>query len=507
MRNHQRPKPGRLPFLLSGFLTIVAYPPINLWPIAWISLLPLIFKARSLTFGTAFRRGWWAGLLFNAGLLYWIALNSGAEGWIAPASFLGMLLVFPLYWAVFSGLWAFLWKRWGDLAALLLPALWVSLEVVKNFPEIGFPWQELGLTQIGFLPAAQLAEIGGIRIVSAWVLGVNVAFFLLIVRKRRCFYVIAFVLLVGIIWGVWRQNHLPEPGPELKAVIIQGNVDPAAKWRENPDSSLVLYENLTKAALEDKKPDIVLWPETAAPVYLGHQRKYQQRLRNLARNYGVSLLTGAPHYEYRSDPNRGHDRYNSAFFFPKDGSPPLRYDKIRLVPFGERVPFQRWFPKLGELNFGQAEFTPGKRYLVFDAGNGVKISAQICFESVFGQETRRFVLEGARVLCNLTNDGWYGRSFGPYQHAALVRFKCIETRCPLLRSANTGISLAADRNGRVIDSLPLDKRGVISTEVASGGEKLTFYVRHGELLPWILSLLGFAGILISAFKAPRKKRL
>ena len=134
------------------------------------------------------------------------------------------------------------------------------------------------------------------------------------------------------------------------------------------------------------------------------------------------------------------------------------------------------------------------------------MSALICFESVFGQETRRFVLQGTRVLCNLTNDAWFGISSGPYQHAALVRFQCISTHCPLLRAANTGISLAADRAGRVIDLLPLQVRGFMAVEVESGGEELTFYVRHGESIPRGLALLALLVILISFFKKPALTR-
>lgn len=502
---HSKPTVSRIPFLISGFLTLLAYPPVNFWPMAWFSLIPLIWAARSLNFGLAFRRGWWGGLLFNAGLLYWIALNSGAELWTAVASLLGILLVVPLYWGLFAGLWAFLCKRWGDLAVLLLPAVWVGLEVVKNAPEIGFPWQELGLTQINFLPTAQLAEFGGIRLVSAWVMTANAATFLLMVKQRKTFSYIGIILAATAIWGGWRISHLPPAGPQVQALLVQGNVDPKLKWQEDPDSSLTLYEKLTRIAVRTGKTDLVVWPETAVPVYLGHQMTYQRRLRHFAEEIGSPLLTGASHYEMKQ--GGGHDRYNSAFFFPADGSPPLRYDKIRLVPFGERVPFQKWFPRLGELNFGQAEFTSGRRYAVFTSGNGVKVSAQICFESVFGRETRRFVLNGARVLCNLTNDGWFGRSSGPYQHAALVRYRSIESRCPLLRAANTGITMAADRAGRVVSHLPLEKQGVLRVKVHAGGPEATFYTEHGELIPFLLSVLGLAGVLISVFKRVRRERL
>jgi apolipoprotein N-acyltransferase len=506
MPDPPRLKPSYIPFLLSGIFTVLAFPPINLWVFAWFALVPLMVKTRSLTSGVAFRRGWLTGLVANAFLLYWVALNKGAPIPVAFASFLGLLLVFPLYWGVFAALWSYLWKRWGDIAALLLPFIWVGLEVVKNAPEIGFPWLELGLTQIGFLPAAQLAEIGGIRLVSFWVVFVNVALFLFLMRKDLCFYILLLPLTITVIWGYWRLHNLPTPGPSLRAVIVQGNVDPLEKWLLDPDSSITLYEELTLIAAKGRNIDLVVWPETAAPVYLGHQTRYSNRLQKLVDEIDASLLTGASHYEFNAEKKESHDRFNSAFFFSSWDSVPRRYDKMRLVPFGERVPFQKWFPSLGELNFGQAEFTPGRDYSVFETENGVTVSAQICFESIFSQQTRRFVVNGARVLCNLTNDGWYGYSSGPFQHEALARYQCIITRCPLLRAANTGISLAADRAGRLINHLPLQRKGALTAEVLSGGDELTFYVRHGELIPWTFSLIALVGLIITIFRSPIKKR-
>ncbi|TKJ40691.1 apolipoprotein N-acyltransferase [candidate division LCP-89 bacterium B3_LCP] len=505
MPDKSDPKPRRKPFLLSAVLTSLAFPPFNLWIFAWFSLIPIIRHSRGLNYKQAFRKGWLAGFLFNLISLYWIAFNSGAEGLIPLASLLGLLLILPLYWSIFTVLWALLWKRWGDLGALLLPFIWVGLEVVKNSPEIGFPWLELGLSQANNIPIAQIAEFGGIRLVSAWVVLANVAIFFLLYKKRS-FTVLTSVILSGtVLWGFWRMNHLPEPGVKVEAAIIQGNVDPEEKWRQNPDSSFTLYEKLTRDALENQTADLVIWPETAIPVYLGRQQKYSMWIQNLALEYDTAILTGAPHYEFRTNLSRGHDRYNSAFFFPADGSQPQRYDKIQLVPFGERVPFQKWIPELGELNFGQAEFTAGENHVVFSVSENVKIATQICFESVFGQQAREFVKRGANVFCNITNDGWYGRTSGPYQHAALVRFRSIETRCPLLRSANTGISLAVDRAGRIVDYLPLQNQGYLRVTVDSGGGYITFYSRYGELIPYIFAFIALLSLLISLFKRPHFK--
>ena len=293
-------------------------------------------------------------------------------------------------------------------------------------------------------------------------------------------------------------------GSDLKVLLVQGNVDPRAKWLEDPDSSFAIYEALTREAVKETHPDLVLWPETAIPAYLGHQQSSQHRVRRFAAEIGAAILTGAPHYELI--PGGGYQRYNSAFFFPADGSAPQRYDKIRLVPFGERVPFQKWFPSLGELNFGQAEFTAGKNYAVFSLARGARVAPQICFESVFGDETRHFVLGGAQVLCNLTNDGWYGNSSGPYQHAALVRFRSIETRRPLVRAANTGISLAVDQAGRVLERIPYNVKGTRMVSIQAGSGYLTFYVRHGELIPRLMALLAAMGLLAAQIKQGSAKR-
>jgi apolipoprotein N-acyltransferase len=485
-------------------LALLAFPPINLWPLSWFALLPLIFQARNLKPGLAFRRGWWGGLIFNAGLLYWIALNSGADRFTALLSFAGMLLVFPLYWGIFTCSWALLHRRWGDAAALLLPAVWVGLEVIKNAPEISFPWQELGLAQINFSPAAQLAEIGGIRLVSVWVVGINAALFLLLQKKRRWAAALLAVLLAGLTWGAWRGNHLPAAGLQTTILLVQGNVDPAIKWQEEGDASLSLYEDLTRAEVKKQKPDLVLWPETAIPKYLAYQFSEQGRIRRLAVEIGAPILTGAPHYQLK--PEGGPERFNSAFFFPADGGSPLRYDKMHLVPFGERVPFQRWFPKLGELNFGQAEFTAGRNFALFPLENGVGIAPQICYESVFGDLTRHAISRGARLICNMTNDGWYGNSSGPYQHAALVRFRAIESRCSLVRAANTGISLAVNPSGKITDQLAYGHRGALVVRVTAGSEFAAFYTRHGEIIVNILAAAGGFSLLIAALwrkRAPR----
>jgi len=162
------------------------------------------------------------------------------------------------------------------------------------------------------------------------------------------------------------------------------------------------------------------------------------------------------------------------------------------LPFGERMPFQKVLPFLGRLDFGQAEWKPGHTHTVFEI-DGQRFAGLICFESIFSEFGRRPIHSGAGFLVNITNDGWFGQTALPYQHAWQSVMRAVENRVPLLRVANNGVSMAVDANGRVLDRLPLFERGTIVCEVTPnpGG---SFYTEHGSV-PLLLLLLGGACFL------------
>jgi apolipoprotein N-acyltransferase len=241
---------------------------------------------------------------------------------------------------------------------------------------------------------------------------------------------------------------------------------------------------------------VAIWPETATGSYLRKQIDQALVVAGFAARTGVPVFSGFADYSWDRD---GRQRsYNSAALFSTDGSLGAVYAKRHLVPFGERMPFQRLIPWLGHLEFGQAEWTPGERTVLFPSAAG-PFSCLVCFEAIFPDLARSDVRAGARWLVNITNDEWFGNSAALTQHAAMSVFRAVENRVPVARCANTGLTLVADANGRVVATLPVFEPGVLVTELprpAAAGFP-TPYTRFGDW-PGLLSLLALAGLALRA---------
>ena len=209
-------------------------------------------------------------------------------------------------------------------------------------------------------------------------------------------------------------------------------------------------------------------------------------MRGLARQDAVALVAGFPDArlvagdETRTE-GRRYLRFNAAGLFNTHGTLVDTYGKHHLVPVGEAMPFQRLIPILGDLDVGQAEWTqgepPGPLALTTPAGE-VPIFVLICYEAVFSDLARQAVRRGGAVLVNITNDGWFGRTAGPRQHAALARIRAVECGVPLVRCANNGISMICDADGVILDRLDLDRRGLVQATIATVARE-TWYVRTG----------------------------
>jgi len=226
--------------------------------------------------------------------------------------------------------------------------------------------------------------------------------------------------------------------------------------------------------------DLVVWPETAVPSVLLLDPPYLNDVKSAVAEKGVPLVTGFPHFE-RTDLG-GRHAYNSATLINPDGHLSQRYDKIHLVPFSERFPFQNVLPFLNDIDFGQSDFTPGQKYVIYDIPAG-KFGILICFESLFPEISREFVKGGANFLLNITNDAWFGRSQAPLQHASMAVFRAVENRIGIGRAANTGISMFIDRHGRMLQSTELFTERVITGPIEKR-RGTTFYTRHGDFAAW-----------------------
>jgi apolipoprotein N-acyltransferase len=290
----------------------------------------------------------------------------------------------------------------------------------------------------------------------------------------------------------------------VRIAVLQGDIDSYRKWDSAyVDQSFAIYEAQSRAAAAHEAR-LIIWPETAAPVYLRSEPHYHRQLRELSHELRVPLLIGT--LEYEDVPGGGYLSYNAAVMIDSGQYRREFHAKLHLVPLGEWIPFSDRIKVLDRLEVGGAHFTAGTHFVLFPHEAG-PFAAAICFESVFPEIVRGFANAGARFLVSITNDGWYGFSSGPMQHALIAVFRAIETRRPIARSANTGISALIDGAGRLHSPTQQYIPDVILGDLPLGpiGEQ-TFFARHGMFVgTWclLLTIVFSAWAAISGFRRRR----
>lgn len=481
----------------------LSVPPVNLYYLAWLGLVPL-FIALEKPQKKGFSEGLIAGIVFNTGILYWFSFNSGTHTFIASISMIAVVALLSVGWGVASYLFILMKTRIGRIAWLFVPFSWTAWEGwLSNMGEIAFPWSLLALTQTRFEAILQVMEFTGIWGVSFWVVAINTVIFFIWqnktpVEKRIAFIVFILLVIIPPAALLHAFKYYDDRQPTVGTLVVQGNLDPREKWIEGADYSWNIYDSLTRS-VGDQEVDLVIWPETALPAHLIAQSHFIHKLSDLTNDLNLNLLTGAPGYCRVDDDIHS---LNSAFLIHPGQAIVDQYSKRQLVPFGERIPFQWIYPKLGELSFGQAEFLPGLRptlFEVFTRQVRINFPALICFESAFPQMTKDLVKRGANLLVTISNDAWFGRTSEPYQISELSRFRCIETRRSMARAANTGISFLADPLGRIIKQSDIFESDCLFAELPVLSVK-TFYVRYGNLFLMIVTLVYGAGLIFALIK-------
>lgn len=487
---------------LSGLLLILSFPKFNLEILAWIALVPLFLSLRGKGNKESFWLSFLTGVVFFAGLLYWIAAVAVFAKLVLPA-----LLVIVLFLSLYFGLFGFLSRRikaGSPFHYLYLPSLWISLELIRShFFLGGFPWGLLGYSQHLNLPLIQISSFTGIYGVSFLIVLVNVTVANCFLGSNRRWRVIGcWLLITGLLVGgslFYGREVLRKEieGESLRVAIVQGNIAQAEKWDWGRRKEFLgIHAQLTrKASLEE--PALIIWPETSAvPGLLPDDRYLFDTLVNLSQESGAYLLVGGVH-------RRQGKNFNSAFLFSPRGIEGI-FDKIHLVPFGEFLPGERFFPPSwrGTLRLGEG-FKHGEELTLFDLPQGQFI-VPICYEIIFPHLVRSLLGREADFIVNITNDAWFGKTAGPYQHAAIATFRAVEARRSLVRVANTGISLFIDPFGRreifKVDNQPLFVRGTLTREIVLTQET-TPYIRYGDIFAYlclVLALLGIGASLIDA---------
>ena len=504
----------------SGLLLTASFPSIGLSWLAWIALIPLMISLQGQSLKNGFRLGLLTGGVHYLTLLYWLVhtlMTFGHLPFYLSVPILFMLVAYmALYPAIFAA--AFSWiedRSVGFLSAM--PAVWVALEYLRSFFLSGFPWEFLGYSQYRRLTLIQAADMTGVYGISFVILSVNVAGLLLwqylserqsmrALQKRRSAaggFAVSFLLVLYVLgYGQWRISSIDagmSKSASLKIAIVQGNIDQTIKWDPAFQiSTTEKYIALSKSA-KPSRPDLIIWPETAAPFYFLYNAEPTKMVMKGVRETGTSFLIGSPSFIRRDEHHA--DFFNSAFLIDANGNVAGKYDKVHLVPFGEYVPLQKWFPFIGKLVEEVGDFKSGRKGQTLAWGE-FPLGIQICYEMIFPDLSREMARSQAAFLVNMTNDAWYGKISAPYQHFSMTVFRAVENRRSLIRSANTGISGFIDPVGRIIASTPLFEEAVI-TRCMPVLKTESFYTRYGDVFALICMAIS---ILLCFFCAISPKK-
>ena len=507
--------------VLSGLLLTGSFPEINLSWLAWFALAPLLIAAKDLQFKDGFKIGLLTGLVHNITLLYWLSYTMGTYGHLPIYLAIPILFLFSfylsLYTALFSGVLTLI--KHGPLKLFfMIPALWVSLEYIRSFLFTGFPWELAAYSQYMSLHIIQVSDILGPYGVSFLLLLSNAAVFIGFLYLAKSDWkgkkvsgvhfslsALIFLFALTIVWfygkiRIETTDKIVTASHKARVSVIQGNIEQSEKWDPALQySATKKYLDLSGSVIAEK-PDLVVWPETAAPFYFLYDTALTDMVQRGIAETGINFLIGSPSFIRVKDNIK---YYNSAYLVGPDGIVSGKYDKVHLVPFGEYVPLKKWLPFLGKIVEHVGDFQPGKKGTTISL-NGKSIGVLICYELIFPYLSRAEVKNGAGLLINITNDAWYGKTSAPYQHFSMAAFRAVENRRVLVRAANTGISGFIDPSGRIISSTTIFEDAVMTRDVPVLGE-ITFYTRFGDLFAFICLAAAASGLLIKTNFSKRRR--
>ena len=463
----------------AGAMTVLGFAPFSWFPLA---LIALVILNEALADGTP-RAGFWRGYAFGVGLLafgvFWVRISlnefGNMDAWVAHLMTALFIAAMALYYALAGWLSRRLpagpaWTR----PLLLLPGLYVLFEWLRGWVFTGFPWLNLGYTQIdgplaGFAP---IVGVYGLSLLTALSGGLLWGLLRWGGRAR-----LAAVTGLGVIWlggFALQQVEWTRPlGAPFTATVIQANIPQATKW--DPQSRAAIMDAYVDLTLEHLDSDLILWPETAIPEFLHQVRELLiEPLGQRARESGAEIVIGIPVLDLATE------RYYNGLV--SMGSREDLYTKRHLVPFGEFMPFSAWLGPLVTLfEVPMSDFSAGTAARpLLRVGERIA-GASICYEDAFPAETAQ-ALPDAQFLVNVSNDAWFGDSLAPHQHLEMARMRALESGRAMVRATNTGISAIIDWRGRVVGRIPSFVRETLTAPVQPRAGA-TPYVRLGNWLP------------------------
>jgi apolipoprotein N-acyltransferase len=518
--------------VLSAVLLNLCFPlagPLPVWRtvFAWLGAVPLLLALVVIEPGPrplrrGFFTGWVFGVLWYTINCYWIYQTMYLYGGLPKLVSIGILLLFSLimglYYGLFGWLIAFVRQATGGVrgALFLAPFLWTAIDLLGAHL-IKVPWDQLGYSQVDNALLTMMAPWTGTYGVTFVLLAVNTLLAAGIALSQRWLWaagaVATIVLELGLLW------HPAAAATSATAVLLQENLnvqqdntwlgnawdpktgkyvdewdvmtDRYVQWSDRNCTPYIAGIPETGAPMiapkcDGAKASLIVWPEAPSALTEGDPR-FRALMQRLTTATGAAAIVGNAAADVRGT----HvDLYNAASVFAPDGALLGRYAKIHLVPWGEYIPFANFFSFAHGLTKNAGKFTHGWNRSVFRL-NGHHYGIFICYESIFADEIRQFVVNGAEVLVNISDDGWYGDTSAPWQHLNMARMRAVENRRWLLRDTNTGVTAAIDPYGRITQSAP--RHEFTSLAVRYGfNDEMTFYTRLGDVFALVCGILSIA---------------
>lgn len=513
----------RLLLILSGIILGISFPPFP-FPftlLIFVGLIPyfIVIKRRT-TLASISRATFLFSLVFSLITIYWVgSWSSEADPYLMLAG-VALLLVYPCVMLIPSTLFYLTKKVFPKFDAIwFFPLFWVTLEYLLTQTDLRFPWLLLGhgLAKFNlFIQGADIVGTNGLSLIAAYL---NVLLFKSFFEKNserkfrlKPLLIAVFIFLCMIIYGIYKTSTFRISERKVRIGIVQPNLNPWDKWSTGNLSDLLnMYLTLSQKCV-DEGAEVILWPETALPVYAfgGTYPMVENSIYNFLDTNHVSLLTGMPDIIYDlnqnnipedskySGPGNYYYRTYNAVLGLNPGSRSIqRYGKMKLVPLGERVPFVDQFAFLGDLlkwGVGITGWNIGKDTTVFKIKNEkidtIKVGGLVCYESVDPVFVTAFVQKGAELITVVTNDSWYGKSSGPYQHKDFAMLRAVENRRSVVRCANGGVSCIINAKGNILAETKMFVKTTLVGEVPLQDEK-TFYSENPLIVPILCSVFSF----------------
>jgi apolipoprotein N-acyltransferase len=470
---------------LAGASSTLALPPTDIWPVPFVTfpiLVWLVDGAAAGRFGgvlAAASAGWWFGFGYFLAGLYWVGnaflVDAKTFGWLLPFAVVALPAGMAVYTAFGLALARLMWTRGATRVLALAVALTVA-EWLRGHLFSGFPWNAYGYALVSPLWLAQGAALIGLWGLTLLAVAIYASPAVLAderadTRRPWLAPALSVVVIAALAaYGAWRLARNPTTYVDgVRLRIMQPNLQQDEKFRYSQKQQVMSrYLALSDRASGPQSTGVrdithLIWPESAFPFFLTQEPDALAQIAALLPQ-GTVLITGAIRPPEAASGPLANRAYNSIYVIGHDGSVLSAYDKVHLVPFGEYLPLQNWLERLGLMQLTQVRggFIPGDRRRSLSAPGVPNFVPLICYEIIFpGEAVPRAERPG--WLLNLTNDGWFGISPGPYQHFQQARVRAIEEGLPLVRAANTGISAVVDPLGRVLKALPLGTEGVLDS--------------------------------------------